>query len=194
MYLRENEFSGDALQVRVAELLVATADEADCLIDQSIQQVLRLLRERMHMDVVFVSQFTGGERVFRHVEQAPGSALIAVGQADPLEASWCQRVVDGRLPELILDTAPLLASGKLPGVHPFPIGTHLSTPILLDNGQVYGTLCCFSFGVSETITQQDLKRLRFTAQLMAQKIERTQQEVAQLTLEPMDTAEFKASR
>jgi len=170
MELRE-PLNPDDFDLKVAELLVATADEADGAISGAVPQVLRLLRERMKMDVVFVSEFTNGERVFRHVAQAPGVDVVAEGQADPLEASWCQRVVDGRLPAYIADAAPLQAQD--PALRtPFPIGTHLSTPIVLEGGEIYGTLCCFSFGVNPSVTEQDLKKLRYTAELAASKIGR----------------------
>jgi GAF domain-containing protein len=163
-------FHPDDVEVKVAELLVATADDSDHLIDAAVPEVLRLLRERMNMDVVFVAEFTNGERVFRYVEQPAGASLIPVGASDPLEETWCQRVVDGRLPGLIPDGAVVQASGQAP-VAPFPIGTHLSAPIVLGDGQIYGTLCCFSFGVQEHVTVRDLRKLQYTAQLAAQKIQ-----------------------
>jgi len=188
----DSEPGADAFEVKVSELLVATADESDRLIDHSVRQVLKLLRDRMKMDVVFVSEFTGGQRVFRQVEQAPGQEVIAAGGSDPLETSWCQRVVDGRLPELMPDARPFIASGAAPAA-PFPIGTHLSTPIVLENGDVYGTLCCFSFGANEGINEGDLKKLRYSAQLTAQKIDRGRKQVEPMTLEPIDEPDFRAT-
>ncbi len=138
------DYDPDDIEVSIAELLVATPDQTDELIDRRVHDTLRLLRDKLSMDVVFVSQFTQGQRVFRAVEQKPGREVIQEGGADPLEASWCQRVVDGRLPEMIQDAAPLIASGQAPAA-PFSIGTHLSTPIVMKDGAVYGTLCCFSF-------------------------------------------------
>ena len=90
-------FGPDDIEVQVSELLVATADHSDEGIDRSIGEVLKLLRERMGMDVVFVSEFTNGQRVFRKVEQAPGVKVIAEGEGAPLEQSWCQQVVDGQI-------------------------------------------------------------------------------------------------
>lgn len=192
MQWMDHEPGADAFEVKVTELLVATVDEADRLIDNSVSQVLRLLRDHMKMDVVFVSEFTGGQRVFRQVEQASGQEVIAEGGSDPLESSWCQRVVDGRLPELMPDVRPFIAARQAPAA-PFPIGTHLSTPIVLENGDVYGTLCCFSFGVNEGINEGDLKKLRYSAQLTAQKIDRSRKHVASLALEPVDEPDFRAT-
>jgi GAF domain-containing protein len=166
----EEGFDPDDLSVRVSEMLVATADSSDELIDGAVSEVLALLRQRMSMDVVFVSEFVDGRRVFRYVEEDHDKPLIPVGASDPLEKTWCQRVVDGRLPEVIHDTKKFSDQTALPKA-PFDIGTHLSTPIRLRDGQVYGTLCCFSFGPREVVEQRDMKNLRSVAQLVARKIE-----------------------
>lgn len=165
----DDSFNPADLKVAISELLVATADGSDELLDGSVPEVLKLLRQHMNMDVVFVSEFTGGERVFRHVDTAPGADVLAAGQSDPLEQSWCQRVVDGRLPQLIQD-ATFLPSDAAPKP-PFPIGSHLSTPVVLKDGRVYGTLCCFSFTAHPGLAEQDLKKLQYTARLTAAKID-----------------------
>ena len=168
--LNDLGYKPDDLIVQVTELLVATADASDELVDQSVSQVLRLLRERMKMDVVFVSEFTDGQRVMRQVA-AGDPPVIKPGDSAPLEASWCQRVVDGRLPRFIADARALPASAALLKEVPFPIGTHISTPIVLQNGDIYGTLCCFSFHPHDKPDPEDLKKLEFTARLAAQKLD-----------------------
>lgn len=167
----DDGFDPDDLNVKVSELLVATADSSDELIDRAVTEVLGLLRERLAMDVVFVSEFVDGQRIFRYVDTRPGNRVLAVGASNPLELSWCQRIVDGRLPELIprMDDLPAEVKADLPKP-PFEIGTHLSTPILLDDGRIYGTLCCFSFGVNESVQAKDLKNLKWVAMLVARKL------------------------
>lgn len=164
-------FGPDDIEVQVSELLVATADQSDAELDQSIGEVLKLLRERMGMDVVFVSEFVDGQRVFRKVSQAPGVDLLAAGQGEPLEQSWCKRVVDGRLPQYIADARQDPAAAPLLRDLTFPIGTHISTPVVLANGEVFGTLCCFSFEPSGRASPDDLSRLKLTARLAAQRLE-----------------------
>lgn len=157
------------LEVQIHDLLVATADGGDLALDEAIPQMLRLIRQRMDMDVVFVSEFSNGHRVFRHVDQAADKAVLAEGTGDPLADSWCQRVVDERIPQFIPDAAPVIESAGLP-VPPFPIGTHISTPIVLPDGRVYGTLCCFSLGVNAASTRHDLDVLQYAAKLLSQII------------------------
>ncbi len=64
------------------------------------------------------------------------------------------------------DAAAYVASEQAPDLG-FPIGTHLSTPVRLSGGAVYGTLCCFSRRVC---ADADIDRLRYTASLLAAKL------------------------
>lgn len=160
----------DAFEVRISELLVATSDDSDALVNPSVSEVLRLVKEHMKMDVVFVSEFIDGRRVFRRVDTRPGAAVIAEGGSSSLEEGFCQRVVDGRLPRLVHDVASLPGKAELPPTD-FPIGAHMSTPIVLTDGRVYGTFCCFSFSANEALTERDLKKLEMCAQLAARKID-----------------------
>jgi len=162
-------FGTEDLEVIVSDLLVATADSSDALLDDSVSQVLRLLREQMKMDVVFVSEFVAGRRVFRFVDAA-GAAPIGVGDSSPLEESWCKYVVDGRLPELVHDAAQVPASVGLPATT-IRVGAHLSTPIVMGDGHAFGTLCCFSAAPNEALRLRDLMTLRHCAQLVARKLE-----------------------
>lgn len=166
-----NEASpADSLEVQIHDMLVATADGGDKALDESVPQMLRLIRQRMDMDVVFVSEFTDGRRVFRHVDQDAATPVLAEGASDPLEDSWCQRVVDGRIPQFIPDASAIMDSARLP-VPPFPVGTHISTPLVLPDGRIYGTLCCFSFGVNPAATRHELEVLQYAARLLSNIIE-----------------------
>jgi hypothetical protein len=160
------DYRPDDLDVTICELLVATSDSADPELPPSVTEVLRLLRLRLGMDVAFVSQLAGGRRWFKAVDCAPEYAAIQAGGSDPVEQSWCQHVIEGRLPERIVDAAPYIASGQAPAPG-MPIGTHLSTPVCLPDGTVYGTLCCFSRDVQ---TDADISRLRYTASLLAARL------------------------
>lgn len=160
------DYNPDDLDVTISELLVATSDSADPDLPDVVPTVLRMLRTRLGMDVAFVSQIANGRRVIEAVDCAPGFSPVHAGQSDPVEESWCQYVVDGRLPEQIADAKPLIAQGQAPDPG-FPIGTHLSTPVRLPGGEIYGTLCCFSRTVN---ADADIQRLRYTANLIAEKL------------------------
>lgn len=159
------------LHVTISDLMVATADDSDAALDSTISEVLKTLRDRMGMDVVFCSEFVDGCRVFRQVETTGVRPTIAVGGSDLLEESWCQRVVDGRLPRFIADAREDPTAAGLLDQLPFSIGTHISTPIVLKSGEIYGTLCCFSFSPQDNPNPDDLKTLEMTAKLTAMRLD-----------------------
>jgi EAL domain-containing protein (putative c-di-GMP-specific phosphodiesterase class I) len=121
--------------------------------------------------VAFVAEFRAHDRVFRHV-YAQGQSPIQPGDAVPLERGFCQRVVDGRLPELIVDARALPEAANLPETHGIPIGSHLSVPIRLSDGRVYGTFCCFSFMPDLSLTKRDLQMMKAFADVLADQIDR----------------------
>jgi EAL domain-containing protein (putative c-di-GMP-specific phosphodiesterase class I) len=153
-------------------LVESQPEELASLEGDGIAHILDVVRSHLGMDIAFASEFTGGRRVFRHVSASPGDRAVTVGASDPLEASYCQRVVDGRLPELIHDASALPATAALEVTRAFPIGAHMSVPLRLTDGSVYGTFCCFSREADRSLNGRDLKMLRAFAELAAAQIER----------------------
>lgn len=148
---------------------VAQTSPPDSLDD--IGAMLRLVRQNLGLDVAFIGEFVGDHRIFRHVDaDAPGP--VRVGGADRLEESYCARVVDGRLPELIPDTADVPEALRMPVTRALPVGSHLSVPIRLSNGMVYGTFCCFGHAPDHSLNERDLAMLRTFAGLVARRIDR----------------------
>lgn len=176
-----------ALEVTISELMVATADSYDLALDKRITDVLLMLRKQLRMDVVFVSEFVDGQRVFRFMHGGDDLGLHA-GDSGPLEESYCQRVVEGRMPELVPDAQVLIDRGDLfdPGIK---VGAHLSTPVVLADGRVYGTVCCFSAAPQPDLQASALACLRQCARLVARKVDAEQR----LDFAPTQPAEWPAT-
>ncbi|MGM9512839.1 sensor domain-containing phosphodiesterase [Roseateles sp. DB2] len=137
----------------------------------SLERGLNAIRTHLGMEVAFISEFVNGSRVFRHVDAQAANAPIRVGASDPLEDSYCQRVVDGRLPELITDACLNAEALTLAATQALPVGAHLSVPIRLADGQLYGTFCCFSRSADHSLTRRDLDMMRAFAQMAAEEIQ-----------------------
>ncbi|TXD60551.1 hypothetical protein FUT88_10215 [Ralstonia sp. TCR112] len=125
-------------------LLTSSLLEADLEATAHIAQILRAVRSHLGMPFAFVSEFVGTERVFRYVDSSAEHPPFSAGDSGPLADSYCARVIDGRLPPLIQDAADLPAARALPITAAFPVGAHISVPIQLADGTVFGTFCCFS--------------------------------------------------
>ena len=123
------------------------------------------------MDVAFVARFRSADRVFTHVD-ARGSSPVSAGDTLSLEIGYCKRVVDGRLQKLIPDASALPATAALPETRAIPIGSHISVPIRLRDGSLYGTFCCFSFVPDRALSERDLHTMHAIADVLADQIDR----------------------
>ncbi len=128
------------------------------------------MHEHLDMDVSFVSEFGTRDRVFRHVING-GRLALHSGDSMPMDAGYCLRVVQGRVPQLIPDTGRVPAAMEIPETTALPIGAHLSVPIVLADGRIYGTFCCFSFEPRLDLDERDLHMMRAFAQLLAHQVE-----------------------
>lgn len=138
------------------DLMDDYVNRKDVSVSQLINELVRALRIRLNMDVAFVSEFLSGRRIFRYVDSEEGVEIIAVGGSDPLSDSYCQRVVDGLLPEMMKNAQLVPEAQKIPATFSIPIGAHVSVPIRLANGEVYGTFCAFSRQAKESLDDRDL--------------------------------------
>lgn len=133
-----------------------------------LPRLLGVMRRHFDMEVAFISHFIDGRRRFEYVDADPSEDRIVVGGSDALEDSYCQAVVDGRLPELILDAQNLDAALEFPGTKAFPVGAHMSVPLVLSSGTVYGTFCCFSRHPDHSLTGRDLEVLHTLADVASE--------------------------
>lgn len=155
----------------LAPSIVANALEFD--LTSGMNQILRAVRTHLGMEVGFVSEFTEGRRVFRHVENADGKRCIEVGASDPLEESYCHWIVEGKLPQLIRDPSDHPFTERFAVTKSLPVGAHLSVPIRLRKGEVFGTFCCFSSCPDPSLTDRDLAMMEAFAQLAGEQIQQS---------------------
>lgn len=140
-------------------------------IDQFMQETLRAIRTHLGMDVAFISHFTEGKREFSYVDSLSANPPITVGGSDPLEDSYCQRVVDGRLPGLLPDAFLNAEAMSLPATRILPVRAHISVPIILKGGEIYGTYCCFSYSPDQSLNERDLSVMQVFADQVARQLE-----------------------
>lgn len=140
--------------------------------DAAIRQALAAVRKHLGMEVAYVSEIVGDQSIFREVD-APGlEALIKPGDSRSLDDVYCLHILEGRLPELIPDTAEDELAKSLPITAAVPIGAHISVPVRLPDGELYGMFCCLGFEANPTLNQRDLQMMRAFAELTAHQIHR----------------------
>lgn len=136
-----------------------------------LREVLSVVRTHLGMEVAFVSSVAQGRRTFEYVDSDPWYCPISAGSGDDLDDTYCARVLDGRIPELILDAGQEPGVADLDATWEFPIGSHLSVPVLTADGGVFGTLCCFSRQVVPGLQERDLAALHMFADIVGKHLE-----------------------
>ena len=142
------EYTLAAVEVRVSELIVVTAEQDDPLIDEAVRMVLRILRQQHNTEAAFVSEFIDGKQVQRALSSPWRGGFHNEQEGDLLEFVVGRQVV------------PESAAAK----------GYFSVPVVLSDGRLYGTLYSACFAQSEDLRQHALKRLEMTAQLAARLI------------------------
>jgi EAL domain-containing protein (putative c-di-GMP-specific phosphodiesterase class I) len=138
--------------------------------DEFLRERMAAIRAHLDMEVVFIAEFVEGKRVYRNVDTVSNQPSIQVGDSDELENTYCQRVVDGRLPEIITDTFDHPGAMALEITSNLPIRSHISVPIRLHDGTTYGTFCCYSSVPNHTLNERDVRMMRLFAEWAATDI------------------------
>ncbi len=123
------------------------------------------------MEIAYISEIVDNRSVFREID-APGleEVLPAVGDSLSLDDVYCRHILEGRLPELITDTADYEITRALPVTKALPVGSHMSVPIRRKDGSAFGMFCCLSRHANKSLNARDLQIMRIFADMVAAQI------------------------
>jgi len=137
-----------------------------------VQSVLRLVREHMGMDVAWLAEFTGGQMVFRALEGERDFFGLEEGAGIDLEGTYCQRMVDGRIGNIVADAAAHPEVRMLDVTADARMGAYIGVPVHHAGGRLYGTLCCSSHEPDPTLAERDARFMHVLAGLLAEQLDR----------------------
>ncbi|XGA81374.1 EAL domain-containing protein [Halomonas sp. CH40] len=139
--------------------------------EASLLKALQAIRKHFDMDVAFISRIENDQRSLELVDKADENFPVNADDSGSSEDSYCQRVIDGRLPELIHDAQQEPEALSIKATQSLPIGAHLSVPIRMQDGSIYGTLCCFDRQPDTTLNSRDLSMMHVFAEFAAHQLE-----------------------
>jgi hypothetical protein len=141
-------------------------------VPESVERLLSTVREAMEMDVAFVSEFAGDRLVFRALEGDAESFGWREGEGFPLDDSYCKRVLDGRIPNMVPDAMNEDATRDLRVTSEADIGSYVAVPVVLPDGSPYGTLCCVSHRADPRLRNRDLGLMEGVAHELSRQLKR----------------------
>ena len=137
-----------------------------------IEYMLRDVREALHIDVAFVSEFSEDRLVFRALEGDAESFGWREGESFPIDESYCKRVLDGRIPQVVPDAKRKDATKDLRVTTEADMGSYCAVALVLSDGRLYGTLCCVSHAPDPWLRERDLGVMERTARWLVEQLER----------------------
>jgi len=137
-----------------------------------LPDLLDAIRLNLGMEVGFLSRFDNGRRIFECVSDDGEHSMIRVGDSDPLEDSYCHGVVQGHIPNFIHNAQEHEAVKDFAATRELGVGAHISVPIQMQEGDIYGTLCCFSTQPNESLDERDVSFMSVIADLVGAILQR----------------------
>ncbi|MGY1733864.1 EAL domain-containing protein [Geodermatophilus sp. SYSU D01045] len=122
--------------------------------EQQIADLLRTARTSLHMSVAFLSRLDG---TTQHLEVVDTRVPVLVREKAEVarDTSFCQAILDGKLPAVIDDVKRYPLAMSLPSARIPRIRSYVSTPVTLSDGSLYGTFCAFGFTSDKELTRRD---------------------------------------
>ena len=138
---------------------------------EAIERILALARGQLGMDVAFVSAIENGLELLKAVEGDADSFGLDGGTAIPLEESYCNRMIKGRLPNVVPDAQHDERVQDLAVTMSASIGAYIGVPVHLWDGRLYGTLCCLSHAAAPSLDERDVRFMHVLASVIGDQIE-----------------------
>lgn len=137
--------------------------------EEQIAQLLRTARRKLHLSVAFLSRIDATTRTMQVVDTLLGTP--ADGYAGPRDSGFCLAVLEGRLPRVMPDVRAVPEAMALHPADLPQIRGHVSVPVVLGDGTVYGTFCAFGLVTDPEVSQRDQALMEVLADAAALVIE-----------------------
>ena len=163
------------------------AAPVDACPTDAVHEIVTVARQFLDMDVAYLAKIDDGAQIFQTLSGDARSFGISEGDVIDLASTYCQRMLDGRIPNAVPVVADEPELAGLPITAEAQLGAYLGVPVSLANGHTYGTLCAINHDPEPGVAGANLDVMRSFAGLIANHIEHdvldasTQRSTAELT-------------
>jgi GAF domain-containing protein len=144
-----------------------------------VERALAAARDRLHMDASYVTTIDAREQTFHAIVGDPDIVNRLSGVSVPIEQTFCQRMLDGEIPNVVPDTRAEPAIRDLAAAQVF--GSYIGVPVRLSDGRVHGTLCCVSRDTKFDMGPEDLRFMQVLASIIGTRVDQVRGDMARLT-------------
>jgi GAF domain-containing protein len=124
-----------------------------------IGAALELARLELDMDVAFLAEIQEEQEVLRRLAGDGASFGVSEGFALPLSDTYCNLMLEGRLPSAVPDARVEPAVRHLRITEQARIGAYLGVPLEAGDARRY-TLCCLAHESRPALEEADVRFMR----------------------------------
>jgi HD-GYP domain-containing protein (c-di-GMP phosphodiesterase class II) len=140
--------------------------------ERILEGALESAREMLGMDMAYVADMRKGLEDYREVTGDGDSFGARAGESIPLEGTYCEALLDGRLGNVVSDAADNAITRELAITADGDIGSYIGVPLCFSDGRVYGTFCCLSHAPNPSLQDRDVRFMKVLGNLIVGQIER----------------------
>ncbi len=146
------------------------------VIKTDLQYLVGLVRAHLNLDIAFIAKYEKGQRVFLHVDSKSDDDLIKPDDSDPFEQTYCYKITQGDLPEIIKDTRANPITRDMAVTKDLNIKSYIGVPIRTADGKLFGTFCCIGHQIEPSLSERDLAFIKVFAEFAGKQIDQTRQQ------------------
>lgn len=135
-----------------------------------VARVLTSARDYVGARVSFLAEMVGPDKFVRAASGDAVASGLAPGTRFPVEDTYCYQLLRGQIPEAIYDARHDPLTCSIPLTDALGIDSYMGVPVLLDDGRVFGTLCCVNFEPSPENCGRDVAFMRFLASMLGHEL------------------------
>ncbi len=122
--------------------------------EHQIGDLLQTAKKSLHLSVAFLSRLDGTRQ---HLEVVESSVpfLFQEGYTQQQDKTLCQAILDRKLPQVIPNLKDFPEAMKLPAARLSRIRSFVSVPVVLSDGELYGTFCAAGLTSDKELNKRD---------------------------------------
>jgi GAF domain-containing protein len=126
--------------------------------DRRLDQLLRMTRELVDTDVALLTEIRDGREIAQRVDGNWPGAVSLQGASLPLEETFCQRMLDGRIGNYIRDAHNDPRVSELAMARQLGVGAWLGVPVEVSDMRLY-VLCCLASESRPSMGEREVRLL-----------------------------------
>lgn len=142
--------------------------------DQTIVEILNVVREFTDADVAYIGEFRAGRQIIRWSSGDSASFGFHAGVGIPFDESYCSRLMTGEIGSAVPDARADDATRDLAFTERASLGSYLAVRIRLGDDRLFGTMCALTHKPRKSADRRLQHLMELVAPIAAEQIERAE--------------------